>query len=353
MTRNTDELLSRLKAICSRKTPPEINGYVSVLNNAISVLENEPDTIREHVHSGEFAGKPGGIVSLHEDIPTIVVPDLHARTDFIMCLLAHKNGSGMTCLEMLREESIQIVCVGDGFHAEGRGAQRWRKAFDEFATLYRSHQNMDEEMKESLGLMEMVMLLKIGFPNHFHFLKGNHENIKNEKGGGNFPFRKYAYEGAMVLEYVKKFYGTGFLDLYSSFEKSLPLLAYGRNFIISHAEPRAFYDCDAIINYRENPQVVAGLTWTDNGESQEGSVGRMLAQFLGPDAARNGYYFGGHRIVDDLFNLRADGRFVQIHNPKKYIIAYMDPSAGFEPDRDIIELDPDGNSRCSTVKWQD
>jgi hypothetical protein len=76
MIQNTDELLVRLKAICSRKTPPEMNGYISVLNNVLSVLENEPEEIREHVHSGEFAGKPGGIVSLNPDIPTIVVPDL-------------------------------------------------------------------------------------------------------------------------------------------------------------------------------------------------------------------------------------------------------------------------------------
>jgi hypothetical protein len=211
---------------------------------------------------------------------------------------------------------------------------------------------MDEEMKESLGLMEIVMLLKIAFPDRFHFLKGNHENIRNEKGGGNFPFRKYAYEGAMVLEYVKKFYGSGFLDLYSSFEKSLPLLAYGRNFVISHAEPRAYYDCDTIVNYRENPQVVSGLTWTDNGESQDGSVQRMLAQFLGQELAQRAYYFGGHRIVEDLYTKRAEGRFIQIHNPKKYIIAYADPFTDFDPDTDIMEIVPDGNSgHCSTIKW--
>lgn len=41
----------------------------------------------------------------------------------------------------------------------------------------------------------MIMVLKTGFPAHFHFLKGNHENIKNDLGGGNSPFRKLVSEG--------------------------------------------------------------------------------------------------------------------------------------------------------------
>jgi hypothetical protein len=348
MIQNTDELRKRFAAICARRFPPETNNYISVLNDANDVLESEPDFLRPHVIAGSHAGKPGGVIQLYTDIPTIIVPDLHARMDFILSLLSQKDERGISYLDKLNNGTLQVVCVGDGFHSEGRGALRWRKAFEEFASLYKTHSNMDEEMKESLGLMEMVMLLKTAFPLHFHFLKGNHENIQNEKGGGNFPFRKYAYEGAMVLDYVKRFYGQEFLSEYYIFEKNLPLLAYGKNFVISHSEPRSFYNRESIVNYRENPAVIVGLTWTDNDESAQGSVGRMLEHFLGQEAARTAYYFGGHRIVDDLYLLRAGGRYVQIHNPKKNIIAYLDPDKEFNPDKNVIELVDDGTiARCT------
>jgi hypothetical protein len=348
MFHDTYELRERFEAICWRKHPPDAELYIPVLKEVNAVLSGEPDFLRPHVTAGPHAGKPGGVLRLFTGIPTIVVPDLHARIDFIRSLVSQRDEAGLPYLDKLTEGSLQIVCVGDGFHSEGRGALRWRKAFDEFASLYKSHAHMDEEMKESLGLMEMVMLLKTAFPLHFHFLKGNHENIQNEKGGGNYPFRKYAYEGAMVLDYVKRFYGDEFLAEYYAFEKNLPLLAYGDNFVISHAEPKTFYDMESIVNYRENPHVVAGLTWTDNDEAEPGSVEKMLEHFLGPEQARNAYYFGGHRIVDDRFSLRAGGRYVQIHNPRKTIIAYLDPGKVFDPEEDVIELVQDGTiARCT------
>jgi hypothetical protein len=338
MITNTADLEQRLKMICSRKTPPGIDEYSVLLTETISILETEPDYIRPAGTMGAFKGKPGGIIYLFRDIPTIIVPDLHARMDFIVNLIYQKDNRGTTNLEKLSGGLLQIVCVGDGFHSEGRGAARWRKSFDEFATLYKNHSSMDDEMRESLGLMEMVMNLKSTFPLHFHFLKGNHENILNEKGWGNYPFRKYAYEGAMVLEYVKKFYGSKFLRLYYVYEKNLPVFAVGKNFLVSHAEPRTKFDRDSIVNYREHPEVISGLTWTDNGEAEPGSVEKMLEYYLGKEASKKGYHFGGHRAVDDTYALRASGRYVQIHNPKKNIIAYIDPNREISLDRDIVEI---------------
>jgi hypothetical protein len=127
-------------------------------------------------------------------------------------------------------------------------------------------------MMESLGLMEMVIELKMAFPNNFHFLKGNHENIANEEGFGNHPFRKFAFEGHMVARWVQTFYGKDFIDSYYEFEKNLPLFVIGRNFIISHAEPLYFFEREAIVEYRNNPDVVEGLTWTANDEADPESL---------------------------------------------------------------------------------
>jgi hypothetical protein len=184
-----------------------------------------------------------------------------------------------------------------------------------------------------------VKELKCAFSNNFHFLKGNHENIANEDGEGNHPFLKFSYEGIMVLEYVRKFYGQKFLEVYYAFEKRLPLLAVGRNFLVSHAEPLEFYDRESVIECRKNPRVVEGLTWTVNADAYKDSVSGMLDYYLGTEAKEPCFYFGGHRPVKGLYNPRADGKYIQIHNPDRFIIAYIRENRAIDLDEDIIEID--------------
>jgi hypothetical protein len=332
-------LRDRLLGIFDRKTPPGAEPYMGVLSTASRALDEEDPFIRPR----DSCGLPGGLVHLRRDLATVVVPDLHARADFFLSLMLMEDPRGLSTLARLEEESLQVVCVGDGFHAERRAAERWSRAYEEYVDLFDDHANMDEEMKESLGLMEMVMEVKAAFPRVFHFLKGNHENIANEEGGGNHPFRKFSHEGMMVSYYVWKFYGEEFLSLYYAFEKRLPLLAVGRNFLVSHAEPALSYDREAVVEYRSRPDVVEGLTWTDNGSAEEGSVERMLAHFLGDEAAVTGYHFGGHRPVRGLYVTRSEGRYVQIHNPDRWVIARVEPHGDIDLEHDIVEI---GVSLC-------
>jgi len=278
-------------------------------------------------------------VLLDPGLPTIVVPDLHARMDFFLSVLAYKAEEGRKTIDLLEEGRLQIVCLGDGVHSEGRAARRWRTAMHEFQEEYRVHASMDQEMRESLGVMGMVMEVKRSFPGRFHFLKGNHENITNEMGNGNLPFRKFALEGIMTLDYMERFYGEEMIRAYALFEKELPLLAVGRGFLISHAEPCSFYNRESIIAYRRHPEVVSGLTWTDNDEAEGGSVQRMLAHYLGESESSHGWYFTGHRPVSGRYRLRAEGRLVQIHDPEKFIIAHLPVSSQIEPDRNVLEID--------------
>jgi hypothetical protein len=325
----------RLKNIYTRRTTPVGGEYLKLVNSINKVLDNEDESMRPR----DTRGRPGGIINLKKDIPTLVMPDLHARMDFLFSTMLHQDAAGESVLSKLALNKIQVVCVGDGFHSEGTYAERWKKAFDEFQNLYQTHKYMDEEMRCSMGVMEMVMELKGAFPANFHFLKGNHENITNENGGGNFPFRKYAYEGAMVLEYVKRFYGDDFIRAYYEFEKNLPLFTVGRHFLISHAEPNKFYEAKKIINYRYNPDVVAGLTWTDNNVSQPGSVKQMLEYYLPEEVWWRGMYFGGHRPVSGTFNARADGKYIQLHNPLKCYVTVIEVEGEIDLEKNIIEIE--------------
>jgi hypothetical protein len=323
--------MEEYQRIASRGLPPEAGAFLSTIRAALEVMREEPEQRRPH----DSADRPGGLVRL-EELPTVVVPDLHARREFFLRVLALPLAGG-PLLELLSRGEAQLICVGDGVHAEGRAVQRWKQAFKEFSGLYKRHAAMDEEMSESFGLMEMVMRLKREYPGAFHFLKGNHENILNEEGRGNHPFRKFAFEGEMVRDYVERFYGSEVLEAYADFERELPLLTAARNYLVSHAEPARYFAPGELIEYREHDEVVYGLTWTPNEGAEEGSVEQMLSEYC-PEAEEP-YYFGGHRPVSGRYALRAGGRYVQLHNPEGNAVAVLYPDRRIEPERDIVSLD--------------
>jgi len=189
-----------------REGPPPAGGYSPLIEAATAALQNEaPD--RRPATTG---GRPGGLVMLEKELPVIIVPDLHARRGFFISLMESRQPGGGTVMEALDEGSLQVLCLGDGFHAEARALARWKAAYAEYKSFYREHAAMDQEMAESMGLMEMVMLAKTSFPRYFHFLKGNHENVLNEEGQGNHPFRKFVQEGDILRintetgEYVER-----------------------------------------------------------------------------------------------------------------------------------------------------
>lgn len=328
-------LAERLREIYARREPPEQGSYLSLLRAVQEILGTEPENVRP----ADPEGNPGGLVLLDRELPTVVVPDLHARMDFFLGVLDWEAEEGRKTIDLLADGRLQVVCLGDGVHSEGRAARRWRAALDEFQEEYRVHASMDAEMRESLGVMGMVMEVKRSFPGRFHFLKGNHENITNELGDGNFPFRKFALEGMMTLDYMERFYGEETVRAYALFEKALPLLAVGRGFLISHAEPGAFFERERIVAYRQHPEVVSGLTWTDNDEAEPGSVQRMLDSYLGEEEGSRGFYFTGHRPVSGRFRLRADGRLVQIHDPERFMIAHLPGTAEIDPKRNVRTIE--------------
>jgi hypothetical protein len=311
-----------------RPTPPPAAGYAALADAVVAVLSGEPD----HLRPADSQGMPGGLVRLDPRLPTIIVPDLHARTAFFLSLMESPLPGGGTVRDALAAGQLQVLCLGDGFHAEARAIDRWKAALAEFEGGYRRHAAMDEEM----ALMEMVMLAKLSYPRHFHFLKGNHENVLNEEGNGNHPFRKFALEGEMVLSWMKKFYSDDFLFHYAAFERNLPLFAVGGRFLASHAEPaRAFTEAE-IVEARTLPEVVEGLTWTDNGAAEPGSVLSLLGYYL-PDIERP-RFFTGHRVVLNLYRERSGGYHLQIHNPRKYVAAWVMPDRDVEPSLDIGEI---------------
>jgi len=281
-------------------------------------------------------GKPGGLILLKQDLTTIIVPDIHGRKQYLPDLMSFKL-DGKYIYELLKQEKIQIVCVGDGMHGERRVRDRWKVAHQEYEDDFKECPAMAEEMAENFQTMAMVMRLKIRFPRYFHFLKGNHENILVENINGNHPFAKFAAEGPMTKAYVEKFFGLEFLKQYDRFEKNLPLLARGKFFVISHARPKRTFGITDIINYRSNPEVIEGLTWTRHQAAESGSVEGMFQFLIGDRQDQKVTWFVGHTAINERYKLWEDG-LLEIHNPATKAIAIVDPIKPFEPDEHIVEL---------------
>lgn len=307
-----------LEYFFSSTIPPEINVFKKLTKNINHTLNNEKVKIRPR----GIEGLPGGLIYLKDFKKVIILPDLHARRDFLKALLYWKP-KNISIFELLDNKKLAILCLGDGIHSESQKYQRWINAYEEFLNGYDDHENIDNEISDSFNLMLCIFLLKIRYKDNFHFLKGNHENILNETKNGNYSFSKFCNEGAMILKYFNTFYDKELLISYSEFERSLPLFAVGNNFLASHSEPRYNFTKKRIINYNNDSELIEALTWTENNESQKGTIDSLIKKFI-KDEEFSVYYFGGHRIIDSKYKIVNNTKFIQIHNSKEKIVVYIE-----------------------------
>ena len=352
-----DSFLNKLQSFYNAKTLPEESEYIDFLSKSIKTLENESINYRPLSDLKTC----GGLLDFYSyEKCIIVVPDLHGRADFLLKLLnyifPHKfisheflqkesnSEKEFTVLDLLINDEIKIICVGDGVHSEIRGYERWKKAYAEYnKTGNILTPEMHEEMKENISTMQIVMELKNTFVENFHFLKGNHENVLNITDFQNYSFRKFAQEGDMCRMFLQEYYGDLVLHLINEWENLLPICALFKNYAVSHAEPAKKYTKDEIINYK-NPasDVIIGFTWTPNDLVEDRTVVSIYNQLTnGCQFSQNAskfLWFGGHRPVPERYLTRQNGKYVQIHNPEKMNVAILKPGTEFNFEEDIVEV---------------
>ena len=348
-----DDLYKKLKDLSFGDRLPEYEYLFSLADKCSLLLEKEVTWYR----AASKDGKAGGLldftsnaICLANEKPLILVPDLHARAYFLMHILdfvlpadffaEEEEGakSDITVFEALKNNLVNLVCVGDLLHSELRGKKRWLYAYQEFENGQYCGPCMTEEMQEGLSLLCMAMELKCAFPENFHILKGNHENILNESGNGNYSFGKFANEGEMCRCFMEEKYGDDVLYVISCFEKALPLFAAFDSCLVSHGEPARAFSREELVEGLSNPEVINALTWTENGASRPGCVSDMLSAFVDYRKYRFPRYFGGHRPVRGKYALRQNGNYVQFHNPDEENIVLISGKDEFNPDRDIISV---------------
>lgn len=318
---------------------PFYDSLFSLCNGTITVLENESSSYRPMNSKGVAGGLLDFAAKEFERLPLVIVPDLHARGYFLMHVLDYSCPAlgGLSVLELLEAGKIRVVCVGDIFHSEGRCRDRWKRAWKKYYMDEFECDEMVDEMVENLSLLKMVFTLKTLFPENFHVLKGNHENINNDSENGNFGFRKFADEGNMVYDFMASHYDEALIHLVSCFEKALPLCAVFPECVITHAEPLYTYDRREIIE--KMSEVTEGLTWTANDNAEEGSVVSTMRNLYGAAYSDDILWFAGHRPVPNKYLLRQGGRFVQIHNPNEENVVIIMPDEKIDLEKNIYAVD--------------
>lgn len=327
-----DLLRDMVGALAEERLPCAADVLNNDLERALAVLDREDAATRPR----DRRNRPGGLVRLPPG-PAIIVPDLHARTWVLHELLsasapapgdsidAGSDAPQETVASALIRGALNLVCLGDVLHAEGYEASlRWQ------AAMRGDGAAMDLEMSLALSCLRAVLFLKAEFPEHFHILKGNHDNMGNADSDGDLQFYKYAMEGAMGAEWFRARYGKGLLARMRAYERALPLAACGEGFCASHAEPGHAVDQESLREYRERPALVRSLIWTANGEAEPASTRGSLRALLGSRGA-DGLWFAGHRLIRGDVGLRDGGFLVQLHQPEEGRACWVQPRQGGRP----------------------
>lgn len=307
---------------------PDFELLTNLALEATLALQEEPEEIRPRGSDR----RPGGLIRLDEDLPCLILPDLHARPGLIELALAHEIDEGVTLAEALEAGRVQLLFLGDGLHSEN--PEIWEAATREYLSGFVHSPAMNEEMRQGLECMGLVMSLKVRHPRLVHFLKGNHENVMDEKLRGNRSCMKYGLETPMVKEWLARFAGDRFLGIWDRFEKSLPLLARGKGFLASHALPLRVWDEQRVIDGMGKDELVMDLTWSRPRTGQDEITEKNLLALLGGA----GSWFVGHTPVQvGLFRQQKSGA-IFLHNPEKKSAAWVEPGRPFDPKESVWEL---------------
>ena len=339
-----DSNFQYIKKILTSSILPTYDDFFQILNEASEVLDAERGKGFEY-RPAASDGKCGSLLDFHGDeLPLLVIPDFHARPYFLLNILESiifddsDQGGAATVYEALEQGRIRLLSVGDILHTERGTRERWAAAYIEFLKEIYTGPAISAEMQDGLSLLSALLVLKKLFPSYVHILKGNHENILNETGGGDYAFKKFVDEGEMCRCFIQEYYGDDILYLMNCVEKGLPLFYFGKRCSVSHAEPMRAFGRQELIDAKLHDDVVRGLIWTNNGEAEEKSA-RVTVQNLFDDKVPKGYlYLGGHRPVQGNYKVLQDGFYIQIHNPGKQNIVFVGPDRAINLESDIINV---------------
>jgi hypothetical protein len=326
-------------------------------------IEN-PETYKTALYASlKVLNKEDGLVHLL-NLPTIIIPDLHARRGMLVDILSNPIAQGpyegRQFFDLLQKGLVNVCCVGDIVHSEERSDWVINDNGDWTPEL------LEKEMVRSLGSAAMIMYLKMQYPEHFHCLRGNHDDIAGELSK---DFRKFVGlqfkdnecviidgfpvitsgkgESTIVRDWILTSgdsWGQPFLDLWSQFDKALPIFATGAYYVVSHTLPQRALAENEIRDKTRPPSVTLELT-SKRGENREAIIATL--ENLGiKDSVKRWFYGHTHVPLETncgKYEESTDGLLVRLNNHKNYVFAHVPTSLDqrlFDPAKDVYIKSP-------------
>lgn len=194
------------------------------LNKINDLLEKEP------LRPKDDRGMPGGIVRLPKKMIPIIIGDLHAQIDNLLTLLTQNE-----FLEMMSDGKAAMVFLGDAVHSEIDGHM--------------------EEMESSLLIMDLILRLKLWFPQQVFYIRGNHDSFSEDVSKGGIP------QGLLWARALRNVRGEAYKQAMDRFYELLPYVAFSKNYAACHAAPpKSKVDMDMLINIYRYPALIKDIT---------------------------------------------------------------------------------------------
>ena len=207
-------------------TPIEALGSkaaLELINKVNALLENEP------YRAADSNGRPGSVLRLQDDIPAIILGDLHAKPDNLLTVLS-QNGY----LDSLENKQAYLIIIGDAVHPEGNEPL--------------------EKMYSSMLIMDLIFQLKLRFPEQVFYLRGNHDSFSEEISKGGIP------QGLLWEKKLVRARGEVYRDAMQTFYERIPHLAYCKHFITCHAAaPTSSVSEEQLINLGQDPKLLCQI----------------------------------------------------------------------------------------------
>jgi len=173
---------------------------------------------------------PGGVLRLPARPVPIFVGDLHACIDNLLVVLT-QNGF----LDGLIDGSALLIIVGDAVHPDTPGHE--------------------EEMDQSMLLMDLIFRLKLRFPERVFYLRGNHDDFADDISKGGVP------QGLLWERALHDQRGPRYRDAMRHYYDLLPYVAVTPHYVCCHAGPPTMRaNRSQLIHIRENPKLAQQLT---------------------------------------------------------------------------------------------
>lgn len=194
------------------------------LNRVIDLLEREP------LRPKDTRGMPGGLVRLPKKMIPIIVGDLHAQVDNLLTLLTQDH-----FLAAMSEGKATMVILGDAVHSEMDGCM--------------------EEMETSLLIMDLIIRLKLWYPQQVFYVRGNHDSFSEEIGKSGVP------QGLLWAKALRDARGEAYKQAMDRLYELLPFVVLSKNFAACHAAPpRGKVDMDMLVNIHKYPGLIREVT---------------------------------------------------------------------------------------------